>query len=140
MAWGPRTITKVHPFWVHAAWLLLAALALSGCASARARTVPDPDPYQQPTGFTDDTGSVTGTVVDEEFVPLKDAIVGFIDPYQATKTDEAGHFEIGVLKPGDRNLYVIHLGHKAAGKRIHINVGAATDVLFILPVLPVEGP
>lgn len=120
--------------------LLVAALVLSGCAGARAKTVPDPDPYIQPTGFTEDKGSVAGTVVDEEFVPLKDAIVGFIDPYQATKTDEGGRFEIGQLAPAKRNLYVIHLGHQADGKRIEIKVGQATEVLFVLPVLPVEEP
>lgn len=131
--------TPRHPLGV-SALLLVAALVLSGCAGARAKTVPDPDPYIQPTGFTENTGSVVGTVVDDEFVPLKDAIVGFIDPYQATKTDQFGHFEIGLLAPAKRNLYVIHLGHMADGKRIEIKVGQATEVLFILPVLPIEEP
>jgi hypothetical protein len=112
---------------------------MSGCAKAKAKHV-DPDPYAQPQGFDEDTGSVVGTVVDEEFVPLKDAIVGFIDPYQAAKTNEAGRFEIGLLDPGKRNLYVIHLGHQSAGKAIEIKIREATEVLFILKVLPIEVP
>ncbi len=119
--------------------LVFLAVAFSGCAKAKAVHV-DPDPYAQPQGFDDNTGSVVGTVVDEEFVPLKDAIVGFIDPYQAAKTDEAGHFEIGLVNPAVRNFYVIHLGHQSAGKRIEIKPGQATDVLFILKVLPIEVP
>jgi hypothetical protein len=119
-------------------WVFLAA-AFSGCAQAKAAHV-DPDPYAQPEGFDDNTGSVVGTVVDEEFVPLKDAIVGFIDPYQAAKTDEAGHFEIGLLNAGSRNLYVIHLGHQSQGKKIEIKVRQSTEVLFVLKVLPVEVP
>src|SRR5688572_13836479 len=119
--------------------LVFLAAAFSGCAKAKAVHV-DPDPYAQPAGFDDNTGSVVGTVVDEEFVPLKDAIVGFIDPYQAAKTDEAGHFEIGLVSPAVRNFYVIHLGHQSAGKRIEIKPGQATEVLFVLKVLPIEVP
>lgn len=119
--------------------LVFIVSVFSGCAKAKAVHV-DPDPYAQPEGFDDNTGSVVGTVVDEEFVPLKDAIVGFIDPYQAAKTDEAGRFEIGLINPGSRNLYVIHLGHQSDGKRIEIKVREATEVLFVLPVLPVEVP
>src|SRR5688572_22476632 len=99
--------------------LLTVALLLSGCGGAKAKTTP-PDPFIQPKGFTDVTGSIRGFVVDEEFQPLRDAVVGFIDPYQATKTNEAGEFEIGQLDPAKRNLYVIHLGHKSAGKKIEI--------------------
>lgn len=120
-------------------FLVLLVAAFAGCAKAKA--APPPDPFAQPQGFDDFTGSVEGVVVDEEFQPLKDAIVGFIDPYQATKTDEAGHFEIGLLDPvAQRNLYVIHLGHKSAGKRIMIETQQATWVQFILPVLPIEEP
>lgn len=119
--------------------LVFLAVAFSGCAKAKAVHV-DPDPYAQPQGFDDTTGSVVGTVVDEEFVPLKDAIVGFIDPYQAAKTDEAGHFEIGLVSPAVRNFYVIHLGHQSAGKRIEIKAREATEVLFVLKVLPIEVP
>lgn len=119
--------------------LVFLATAFSGCAGARA-VAADPDPYAQPQGFDDNTGSVVGTVVDEEFVPLKDAIVGFIDPYQAAKTDEAGRFEIGLVSPALRNLYVIHLGHQSAGKRIEIKAREATEVLFVLKVLPIEAP
>ncbi|HEX9816103.1 MAG TPA: carboxypeptidase-like regulatory domain-containing protein, partial [Candidatus Thermoplasmatota archaeon] len=119
--------------------LVFLAAAFSGCAKAKAVHV-DPDPYAQPEGFDDNTGSVVGTVVDEEFVPLKDAIVGFIDPYQAAKTDEAGRFEIGLVLPAQRNFYVIHLGHQSAGKRIEIKAREATEVLFVLKVLPIEVP
>ena len=119
--------------------LIFLATAFSGCAQAKAATV-DPDPYAQPQGFDDNTGSVIGTVVDEEFVPLKDAIVGFIDPYQAAKTDETGRFEIGLISPAVRNFYVIHLGHQSAGKRIEIKAREATEVLFVLKVLPIEVP
>lgn len=119
---------------------LVLALLFSGCAGARAKAVP-PDPLVQPTGFTDDTASVRGYVVDEEYVPLQNAIVGFIDPYQATRTNELGWFEIGQIdKLGERNLYVIHLGHKSDGKRITLRAGEATEITFILPLLPIEGP
>src|SRR5687768_7012962 len=101
------------------ATLLSAALLMSGCGAAKAKETL-PDPFIQPKGFTDTTGSVKGYVVDEEFQPLMNAVVGFIDPYQATKTNEFGEFEIGQLQPGKRNLYVIHLGHKSAGKKIEI--------------------
>lgn len=115
-------------------------LLLAGCAGARARPL-EPDPLAQPVGFTDETASVRGYVVDDEFVPLPNAIVGFIDPYQATRTDAEGRFEIGQLeRVGERNLYVIHLGHKSDGKRITLTAGQATEVTFILPLLPVEGP
>jgi hypothetical protein len=115
------------------------ALLLSGCGGVKAKEVV-PDPYLQPVGFSDTTGVIKGYVVDEEFQPLRDSVVGFIDPYQATKTNEAGEFEIGQLHPGKRNLYVIHLGHKSAGKRIEILAQQETIVTFVLPVLPVEEP
>lgn len=122
------------------AGVVVLTLLLAGCTGARAKVTP-PDPFIQPVGFTDVTGSVRGYVVDEEFVPLPNAIVGFIDPYQATKTNAGGEFEIGQIdRVGERNLYVIHLGHKSDGKRITIVAGQATEVTFILPVLPIEGP
>lgn len=126
-------------FRMHLAVALVATLLFAGCASAKAKA-PPPDPFIQPKGFSELTGAVQGIVVDEEYYPLKDAIVGFIDPYQATKTDEYGYFEIGMLQAGERNLYVIHLGHKSAGKRITITNNEPTEVKFVLPVLPIEEP
>ncbi|MBI2078526.1 MAG: carboxypeptidase-like regulatory domain-containing protein [Euryarchaeota archaeon] len=132
-------MAKRHQLGVHLAVVVAASLLFAGCSSAKAKS-PPPDPFIQPKGFDEVSGSVSGVVVDEEFFPLRDAVVGFIDPYQATKTDEFGYFEIGMLKPGERNLYVIHLGHKSAGKRITLVEGQTTEVQFILPVLPVEEP
>jgi hypothetical protein len=136
---------------VQAALVLLAVatLAFSGCFGGQAQEAVPTTPPQLPPGYEmaeeghDEeagTGSIVGNVVDDEYQPLKGAVVGFIEPYVADVTDKAGFFEIGNLAPGPWDLYVIHMGHKADGLRVNVKAGDATRVTFQLPVLPVEEP
>jgi predicted small lipoprotein YifL len=121
--------------------LLLASMAFAGCGAKGPVVKEQVTPYiPAETGHTDSTGSIVGTVVDEEYQPLRGALVGFVEPYMAAVTDEGGRFEIGQLEPKVWDLYVVHMGHKSDGKRVRVAAGEATEVQFILPILPVEEP
>ena len=89
---------------------LFFALALAGCLggsdgeqmSEREQEVQDilPPNYEEAPPAAHEAnpnfGSIVGHVVNDEYLPLKNALVGFIDPYLAAVTDETGYFEIGL--------------------------------------------
>lgn len=119
-------------------WGLAVALFLSGCAG-----VSDPQgaPAAPTAGFDETTGGITGTVLDEEQLPLANAQVGLFRDEPAfqsiTTTDPEGRFAFSNLEPARYRLIAQALGFDPATRNVDVRAGEAAAVPLVLTKVPV---
>ena len=119
---------------------LAVALPLAGCADGKA------DASQQsatttaaPATVSADTGSIAGTIVDDEQSPVVNAIVGLIDqPDREATTDGAGKFTFNDLAPGDYKVAAQKLGYDSISRQVTVTAGEVAEVVFVMNVLQIE--
>ena len=77
-------------------------------------------------GFTQ-SGSIRGTVRDENNQPLPGATVTLKDLGKTTTTDVDGHFRIGGVAPGNHTLTVNFIGYQQSVKVINVTGNVEVD-------------
>lgn len=111
---------------------LLIAAALAGCSDAPA----EPDPVGvKPVVVDDDTGAISGVVVDLTIVPVADAVITLQDGTTAT-TDVDGLFVFEQLDPGAYFLSVAAEGFVTTQSSADVRAGEiATPRIQLTPDL-----
>lgn len=81
--------------------------------------------------------SITGSVVDDNGLPVRDADV-YAPPSQArTRTDSSGHFSLANLEPDFYHVRVRHIGFTATEITTDLGKGGHVDLKFELKRRPV---
>lgn len=83
-----------------------------------------------------DTGSISGRVVDDESVPLVNAVVTVQQTKASMQSDTRGNFTFNGLAPGTYVVFAEKLGYQAVGKSVVVKAGEVAQVNFIL--VPLE--
>lgn len=115
--------------------LALAALLLAGCTGGETASGPPAATHD------DDTGGVSGSVTDTEFVPLEGAQV-VLQPgtdYSAV-TGPDGSYAISNVPPGEYTLLAQRLGYDSLGLKVKVEAGAVTEKNLVLEPIPVANP
>jgi TonB-linked SusC/RagA family outer membrane protein len=75
------------------------------------------------------TGSITGKVVDKATQrPLSEARIVIPGTTLESRTNDAGEFRFGAVKPGRMVIGVYHIGYKATSDTITVSAGRASTV------------
>jgi hypothetical protein len=122
--------------------VVLAAFLLAGCTGASTGAVAKTSvpPAPSPT-HSADTGSVVGTVTNDELAPIPGAQVALIDVANATAlTDAKGAFTFSDMPPGDHNLAASKVGYIASTKRVTVIAGQTANATILLTALVVNLP
>lgn len=132
--------TMPRPF---VAVLLVLATAFAGCAGGaaggKASGGNPTGPAAAPT-VSKDTGSISGTVVNEEAAPVAGARIGIPDWSEETQVaDAGGAFTFNGIPPGTYSVFAEQLGYAAKAQRVTIIAGEVTTVRFVLTALAAAG-
>lgn len=125
-------------------WLagLFLVSALAGCAdggkpltSAGSTTTSAARPTS-----TEDTGSITGQVLDDEVQPIAGADVALTGAkgIAPVKSDTQGRYTFNALTPGDYVVFVQQLGFESAQKTIKVQPGLVSYGNFSLVPIPIS--
>lgn len=98
------------------ALLLLLSVSLIGSGAAHAQS----------------SGTVAGTVVDEEGRPLPGANVTVLDTDDGTSTDADGRYVLDGLAPERHTLRVSFVGYSAQEEEVTVTAGDTVEVEFVL--------
>ena len=80
-----------------------------------------------------DTGTVTGTVVDEEGTSLPGANVTIVGTQQGTSTNADGQYTLENLEPQSYTLRASFVGYRPQEQEITVTAGETVEVDFVLP-------
>ncbi len=122
----------------------MVTIGLAGCIGGGGddlQTAND-DP-SGPAEVTEDTGGLSGTVTDEEGLPVEGAQVALQSPGKEgleTTTDESGFFSFSNVAPGTWQLFIQKLGFDSVGRQVSVNAGQVTEVQEALAAVAVEEP
>jgi hypothetical protein len=122
---------------------VLGLATLAGCIGVDdADPTSDQDQQTGPAEFTEDTGAVSGTVLDDQGLPVEKGQVALAgDGFEeATTTDEAGRFAFSNVDPGSYRLFINALGYESVGKNVDVVVGEVTTVEVLLEPVAVAEP
>ncbi len=116
----------------------VAALVFAGCAK------PDGQPQDtaiptEPT-VSDTTGSIAGSVVSEEVIPIAGTQLLVKETEQTASTDDAGQFVINDLLPGTYTVFVSALGYSAQSARVDVVAKQVTEKTFAMSAVFVGVP
>ncbi|HLE47098.1 MAG TPA: carboxypeptidase-like regulatory domain-containing protein [Candidatus Thermoplasmatota archaeon] len=111
---------------------LAVVLIVSGCAAPEATPTAAPAtpttqaPAPEPTA-TIETGSIAGTVVDDESLPVPGASVALIEEGVQTTTDDSGAFTFNDLNPGTHTVAVERVGFEPTAKKVEVAAGEVAE-------------
>lgn len=116
----------------------------AGCIQAESGAVQsaNPEVAAGPAQFDETTGGIEGVLTDSELAPIAGALIGLLqsdslpEPMSVT-TDEAGHFTISHVPPGEHTLQASALGFEATSKRVAVEVGAIATISLALKAIPI---
>lgn len=121
------------------ALLLVATLALAGCAGsgggAKQTTSAAPAPPPAP---TEETGTVSGVVTNEEAQPVANVRVALLETGNETKSDASGAFVFNGIVPGTYRLLTEALGYRETGRSVTVVAGEVSEVLVSLIAITIE--
>lgn len=117
-----------------AAAVALGLLVLAGCAAGG-----PPEPAGRDDGVDAATGSIRGTVTDDQLVPLAGAAVS-LDGTQAVVTGEDGGFAFSFVPPGDHAVAASLEGFANASRAVSVVAAEPTYVVLGLTRLGSETP
>lgn len=109
--------------------LAILALVTAGCGGTG-----DTSPLSEEERVLQSTG-VRGTVTDDTFVPIEDAIVTLRTDKRQVRTDADGSYEFIGLEPGKHILSVTKYGF--ASRTVHVEVWATAVAELDIPLEPV---
>lgn len=123
-----------------AALVTILLLVLAGCAGSAPEATVDPDAADEPrTG--QGTGSLTGTVVGDEGLPVGGATVAIVETLERTTTDSNGTFTFNGLEPGSYRVIFERLGFESQGRIIDVAAGEVSQLdVVLVPVRVDTGP
>lgn len=121
---------------------LVWAIVMAGCAdggapSSKASTASTS--AAAPT-LSDETGSLTGRVVDDEISPIVGADVGLTGAsgVAPTKTDTEGRYTFNGLSPATYNVFVQQLGFQSDSRTVTVRPGEVAFANITLVAIPVS--
>ncbi|HLE47800.1 MAG TPA: carboxypeptidase-like regulatory domain-containing protein [Candidatus Thermoplasmatota archaeon] len=131
--------------------LLAASALLGGCVTPAgpgdATLEPTPRassvvaPSEAAGSNAHDTGTIRGSVVSDEAMPIAGADVAVVSPIElAAKTDQGGAFEFQRLSPGSYALRVSALGYQTAARRFEVRAGDVAAASFVLSGITIREP
>jgi hypothetical protein len=131
--------------------LLLVGVLLAGCAAEPASTPAAKEPSGgNPTqedrripytsaaapAPNEATGSIVGSVLDEELLPIYDAEVVLQSNDVRTRTDGAGAFTLNSVAPGEYMVIAVAIGFDQAAKKVQVVAGEVAHANFTLHAIP----
>ena len=124
---------------VRVAAYLGTILLLAGCVGGESTTdaTPASSATPAPEPMVDaETGSIIGTVVDEEKAPIEGASVTVTDSGE-TKTDAAGSFTFNGILPGEHTLMAVKLGYEQVGRKVVVEAGQVAELDLVLTAIQI---
>ena len=126
--------------------LLFLGVTFSGCIVAEstptdtgAAAAPAPE-AAEPATFDENTGALSGLIVNDEGLPIAGALVGIRETAAQTIADVGGKFTFSNLPPADYSIDVSQLGYESASKRATVVAGEVVHLNIALAAIAVEGP
>ena len=116
-------------------FLILASLLFAGCAAEAEPAATSTSPTAAPPTADAVTGSISGTVVDDEQQPLAGATAS-IGVMEAT-TDATGAFTMNGVEPGEYSLFISILGYEQGAKKVAVVAGEVTSAQFVLRAISI---
>lgn len=124
--------------------LLVVCVVLAGCSGATPSSSSSNPTVTSGADFTQapsaDTGSIKGTVTDEEMQPLAGVEVALLDvPGEApsARTDATGNFGFAEVAPGSYRLAVQQLGYESVARKVEVVAGETQELKIVLTALTV---
>lgn len=118
---------------------MTAAMVLSGCTSGEASPKAAATSAPPPT-VSADSGSITGSVTDDELRPIPGADVAISGPAEAVaKTDDEGRFTFNELAPGEYTVIAQKLGYAAAAKKVTVEAAKAAEAAMVIASIAIDG-
>ncbi|MBI2077407.1 MAG: carboxypeptidase regulatory-like domain-containing protein [Euryarchaeota archaeon] len=113
---------------------LLVAASWAGCVSdeGEPKSSSSPTTEAPPPTVTVETGSLAGTVTDDEGLPLPGAEVVIAQPAREAETDAGGAFTFNELDPGTYTVVAQKLGFESNAKKVEVRAGEVTNATFQL--------
>lgn len=123
--------------------LVTAAILLAGCSGSQAGTPNEANATVRVD--PEDGGRVAGIVVDDQLQPISGALVAVLDeagtPANQATSDEAGQFDLGIVRAGEWMLAAQALGYESVSKPLRVEVGVdQLEIKFVLTVIPIAEP
>lgn len=128
--------------------LLALALSLAGCAGTSGDAVelggpgtgsaPPPPPPASTPEADEETGSIGGTVIDEEALPLVGVEVSIVETLASTQTDSEGQFTFNQLEAGNYRLVLTRVGYIDAALSLKVTAGEVTEATITMRPVPVN--
>ena len=75
-------------------------------------------------------GTITGTVVDRNDVPLPGMTVSILGSGRMVSTDANGYFRLSDVRPGTFSIQVSSQGYESQEQLVSVKAGQTTDILF----------
>ena len=120
---------------------VLVAVGFAGCVSSASEEGGGPAAVAASPAFDETTGSVTGSVLTDEILPIIGAQVGILGTTLVATVDETGRYTLNFVPPGRQTVSVIALGFLSGSKTVEVTAGAVLEKIdFVLTQLPSEGP
>lgn len=115
--------------------LILATAVLAGCAGNETQAIVPPPTSAQ---ATEDSGAISGNVVNEEDLPVEGATVALIEADVEMITDKDGGFAFNNLTAGSFKIVVQKLGYESAARSVEVQLGEVTSVDIQLRTLEIS--
>lgn len=122
--------------------LATAAIVLSGCAAKKGESAPKESVVSTLSVQPDSggTGSILGTVTDDEGISLEGVEVGIVSLNLVVSTDATGGFQFLNTPAGQYTLAASRLGYKGTLHNVEVLEGKTIEVQMALERLPTNEP
>lgn len=119
---------------------LLLAVALAGCAGGKSNEEPSASSAPATPKVTEDTGSVSGVVTNDELVGIAGADLVLQGTEISGVTDSDGRYALNAVPPGTYTIYTAAIGYGSAGALVTVAAGRVTEKHFLLSAIAVAEP
>lgn len=118
----------------------VSAILLAGCTSAESAKTTTVSTTAAAPSVTEETGSISGVIMDEEIRGIPGAEVGVLDrtPELKTTTDAQGMFTFNELPAGDYKLVAQKLGYESRALSVTVEVGKVAEAKITLVAIAIK--
>ena len=134
MRWTRRLGPMFRRFLV----LTVGALLLAGCAASEGGTTGVTTTSAAPPSVSAETGSIQGSVLSEDQLPIVGAEVAIIETKASTKTDDTGKFVFNDLVPGTYKVIAQRLGYSSAARSVEVKAQEILELKLTLAAIAVN--